>query len=401
MFKRLMVLMNGLLVASLLVAWVVPEAEGAVRRYRSIESTHYYGDGSVSDQLFGVSWVGGEYVASCKMQGLVFCDPVVNPFCSMATDAALLGETDFVSLEMDFTDGSATTTAELSTAAGQKICNDVFGTISGIEDEDLLYPQDWATIFDKFWPQDENNDIDTPDFFAQTTYESVSGETQVLQELCNKPETADAEGEITAECYETTFKVPCCGGSNTLTVQIEGQGTVESEPAGVNCVNNIGDCTKTYDGTTGSPVYDTCPDVVLTATPECDPYGSCYGFTGWSGGGCSGTVPSCTVTTQGNPTVTAAFEASYHTLTVEVDGDGTKDRAWIFKPRSDFDIPSEFYCYGTCYKQFEPGTTVVIKRKGGTFGEWGGDVCSGVPNSVDTCEIVMDGSKTVTANFIN
>ncbi|MBN2107933.1 MAG: DUF1566 domain-containing protein [Deltaproteobacteria bacterium] len=70
-----------------------------------------------------------------------------------------------------------------------------------------------------------------------------------------------------------------------------GDGTVTSNPAGINCGS---DCSESYTAT-GT-------EVTLSATPA---PGST--FTGWSGGGCSGTT-TCTLTVDSNVTVTAAFD---------------------------------------------------------------------------------------------
>jgi hypothetical protein len=97
---------------------------------------------------------------------------------------------------------------------------------------------------------------------------------------------------------EVNYTVTFCpsAGPTTYSLQVSkdgtGSGTVTSSPAGINCG---GTCTATYDtGTT----------VTLTATPA---DGST--FTGWSGGGCSGTG-TCTVTMSGNVSVTAGFTAA-------------------------------------------------------------------------------------------
>ena len=81
----------------------------------------------------------------------------------------------------------------------------------------------------------------------------------------------------------------------TLTVDVvgNGEGSVSSEPAGVDVA--VGE-------TTGSAEFQAGTEVTLTATVE---GGS--GFAGWTGGGCSGTALTCTVTVTADTTVTAEF----------------------------------------------------------------------------------------------
>ena len=81
----------------------------------------------------------------------------------------------------------------------------------------------------------------------------------------------------------------------TLTVSLAGtrDGSVSSLPVGINCFDGAGsDCTEIYrEGTA----------VTLTATAVGDST-----FSGWSGGGCSGTA-ACVVTLNGAKTITASF----------------------------------------------------------------------------------------------
>ena len=82
-------------------------------------------------------------------------------------------------------------------------------------------------------------------------------------------------------------------------------GTVTSNPSGINC------------GSTCSANYDSGTAVTLTASPN-----SGYTFTGWSGGGCSGTG-TCTVTITAATSVTATFATTAYNLTVTKSGTGT------------------------------------------------------------------------------
>ena len=78
-------------------------------------------------------------------------------------------------------------------------------------------------------------------------------------------------------------------------------GTVTGFPVGINCGP---DCSESYTAGT---------IVALTAIPDANSL-----FTGWSGGGCSGTG-TCTLTVDAATTVTATFVRTY-SLTVTKDG---------------------------------------------------------------------------------
>lgn len=99
-----------------------------------------------------------------------------------------------------------------------------------------------------------------------------------------------------------------CGGESglifTLTVQVEGSGTVTSNPAGINCVPDCSD-----DFITGTQVE-------LTAVPAPG-----FEFTGWSGGGCSG-IDTCTVTMNSDVQVTATFSIFQIVFTSRADANG-------------------------------------------------------------------------------
>jgi uncharacterized repeat protein (TIGR02543 family) len=140
----------------------------------------------------------------------------------------------------------------------------------------------------------------------------------------------------------------------TLTVNKIGSGigTVTSDPAGIDMTTAM---------TTGSALFDAGSDVVLTATPA---DGS--GFAGWSGGGCTGTGSTCTVTLDANTTVTASFflpggDTVTSTFAI-IDGNddaqeyreavsGTYPVGSVDTTSTDIDLTFDV--------AFKPGTTVV------------------------------------------
>lgn len=162
------------------------------------------------------------------------------------------------------------------------------------------------------------------------------------------------------------------GTSRTLTVTTSGSGggSVSSTPTGISCG---GDCTEVLgDGST----------ITLTATPAA---GSV--FTGWSGGGCSGTG-SCVLTISGDVTVDAAF-APANTLTVALAGTGSGSVA------SDL---AGIDCGSDCSEVYASGTTVTLTAtaaSGSEFAGWSGGGCTGT----GTCAVTLSTDTTVTATF--
>ncbi len=99
-----------------------------------------------------------------------------------------------------------------------------------------------------------------------------------------------------------------------------------------------------------------------------------YTFTGWSGGGCTGTDP-CTLTITADTTVTAAFTQNAYTLTV------VSDHAPVTKSPDQ-----ETYTYGQ-----EVTLTMGTVADGWTFTGWSSNV-------VDN-KVTITADTTVTANF--
>jgi len=159
---------------------------------------------------------------------------------------------------------------------------------------------------------------------------------------------------------------------HTLTIAKSGTGadTVTSSPAGISCG---GACIGSF--ATGA-------SVALTATPAA---GSV--FTGWSGGGCSGTG-TCQVTLNADTTVTATFALTV-TLSVSKAGSGSG---------SVTSSPAGVNCGSSCSTAFATGTSVTLTAhaaSGSTFSGWSGGGCSGT----GTCHLTLNAATSVKATF--
>ena len=149
-----------------------------------------------------------------------------------------------------------------------------------------------------------------------------------------------------------------------------GNGTVTSNPAGVNCGPT---CAATfYDGTS----------VTLTAKPDTG-----YSFTGWAGD-CTGTA--CTLTMLAAKNVTALFSnATTHLLTVTKAGVGL---GTVTGPGIN--------CGADCTQPYPVGTKVTLTATataGSTFGGWSN--CDTVNVALRQCTVTMANARTVKATF--
>lgn len=161
--------------------------------------------------------------------------------------------------------------------------------------------------------------------------------------------------------------------TSTLTVTQfgSGTGTVTSTPAGIACPS---DCAEVYaNGTV----------VTLTAAPSA---GST--FTGWSGGGCTGTG-ACVVAMNSATTVTATFTLNSYTLTTTRVGTGSG---------TILSTPSGINCGADCTEVYPHGSMVVLTATaavGSTFAGWSGGGCTGT----GSCVVTMTSATSVTATF--
>lgn len=160
----------------------------------------------------------------------------------------------------------------------------------------------------------------------------------------------------------------------TLSVSLTGtgQGSVVSNPAGINC------------GSTCSATFPPATQVTLTATAAANST-----FVGWSGA-CSNSTSTCVVSLSNSQQVTAMFNIvqSNPTLSVSVSGSGSVSSN-----------PSGISCPSTCTAGFKSGTQIALTAtpaSGSYFVGWTGGSCSG---SNPTCNLTLTASQQVTATF--
>ncbi len=156
----------------------------------------------------------------------------------------------------------------------------------------------------------------------------------------------------------------------TLFVTKGGNGAGTVTATGIACG---ADCSETY--TAGQMVTLTAAAATGSA------------FTGWSGGGCSGTA-TCTVTMTAAITVTAAFTLQQFALNVTRAGNGAG---------SVVSNPTGIACGGDCTETYDYNTMVVLTATpstGSTFTGWSG-ACTGTT----PCMVAMTAARNVTATF--
>ncbi|MFN2470454.1 MAG: hypothetical protein ABR583_05590 [Gaiellaceae bacterium] len=188
---------------------------------------------------------------------------------------------------------------------------------------------------------------------------------------------------------------------HTLSVSVDGDGQVTSDPAGVSCAPG---CSVQFPA--GTKV------TLKTAATA----GS--SFAGW-GGDCApaGTAPTCTVTLDAARNVSVRFakdasapaptptptptptpaptptspSAMQHTLAISIEGQGAVKS----------DAPG-IACTPSCSAPFAAGTTVTLTASalpGSFFQGWGG-ACAAF-GATPTCTVSMDASKSVIARFLS
>ena len=174
-----------------------------------------------------------------------------------------------------------------------------------------------------------------------------------------------------------------CSGTGTCQVTMDADKSVTAIfttlPTYTLTANNDGHGTVTLNPTGGT--YASGTTVTLTPAPS-----SGYVFGYWSGANAANIINTAgiyTIVMNGNKTVQANFTQITYTLTAGNDGHGTV----TLNPTG-----------GT----YASGTTVTLTPNPSTgyvFGSWSGANAANIINTSGIYTIVMDGNKTVQANF--
>jgi hypothetical protein len=188
---------------------------------------------------------------------------------------------------------------------------------------------------------------------------------------------------------DTQVNAQFSGGSMMspqLTVMLSGNGSVTSAPAGINCTSDNG----SISGTCAMP-FSAGTSITLAATA-----GASASFSGWNGGGCSGTG-NCTLTLSGDTTVTANFgHLNQLTVTLPDDGSGTVTST---PPGINCTSGSSNNCsYG-----FPNGVNVSLTATpaaGSTFAGWSFGGCNGSGYTA-TCPVAINSNGSSVAVYFS
>lgn len=180
----------------------------------------------------------------------------------------------------------------------------------------------------------------------------------------------DRDRAVSADFSQPTYR---------LFVWVAGNGTVTSDPPGIDCRWMSGTCS--WEFATGS-------DVNLTATPD-----SGESFLGWSGD-CYGSNATCAVRMDQDRSVYASFTSvSSYRLDVYVSSGNYSGPGGTVTSS-----PPGINCRDNCSAWFPAGINVTLTATpdaGWRFVQWYGD-CTG---TTPTCTLTMNGGKWVIAYF--
>jgi hypothetical protein len=180
-----------------------------------------------------------------------------------------------------------------------------------------------------------------------------NGFEQWLSGPCNGSTNLVCSFNISSNVSATAEFAP----AYTLSVGVEGPGTVTQSPMGTTFVSGT--------------------QITVTATPNAGAT-----FTGWNAGACGGSKnPVCVFNLSQDSSVIATFAAPQYTLTTTATGPGTTTQS-----------PT-----GTSFASGTAITLTAVPNSGATFTSWSGGACAGSTST--TCTFNITANTSVTATF--
>lgn len=189
----------------------------------------------------------------------------------------------------------------------------------------------------------------------------------------SRPVDGDGSGGTACDIGAVEVQPGSEPDSYLLTASVVGEGTIISDPRGIECLL---DCEQPYLAGTS---------VSLSVIPQPG-----FRFLSWTGD-CSGSG-SCTVTMNGDRNVGATFEPAVTTFPVEVQIEGNG----IGMVTS---TPAGIDCPGDCSESFDDGETVTLDAIAGASSEflgWSADCAS---SGTGACQLTIDQAYRAIAIF--
>jgi hypothetical protein len=199
--------------------------------------------------------------------------------------------------------------------------------------------------------------------------------------------------------FNTTFKtgvrqgnglarVSYPGRALDLTLQGTGSGFVDGSPRGIDC----GPSSSTH--THCSSLFADGAQVTLKAHPNAS-----ADFAGFSGGGCSGTATSCTITMDQARSIDATFDLKQRPLDIRAEGTGF---GYVASSPPGIDCGRRLSAPHTiCDADYPDGTIVTLiahpKATNTDFRGFSGGGCAG---AALRCRLTMDRARSVSARFV-
>jgi hypothetical protein len=164
-----------------------------------------------------------------------------------------------------------------------------------------------------------------------------------------------------------------------------GRGYVDSSVTGIDCGRNSAthaDCDQVYsDGTV----------VTITAHPGLNTV-----FSGFSGGGCSGTALTCELTMSEARSVTATFTLEVRPLNVTTSGSGS---GYVDSVPAGIDCGRDAPAHAECSIEPELGSQVTLTAHPAPNTTFTGFSGGGCASGATVCTLTMDAAKSIGAPF--